>query len=199
MYRKEGEDLSLYNMIPFLEGWEFLMFSGTETVEKGKYKVVFSRAVKGWLISLDFFSDDAYASLKLSYLGYTGVHTPHSFFLTGATLPPPWGCYILDYIRPSTLSTAGVYATSPVTGAYLFSVKGLVRLELGLENDSTQATATAAVSFVAIEIVDDKAFIRSYRKFKYGWLGWAFGVLSHIPGLKYIGIPDEIKEVVEVD
>jgi len=186
-------------MTPFLEGWEFLMFKETETVEKGKYKVVFSRMCKGWLIGLDFVSDDAYASLKLTYLGRAGVSTPHRYFTLGATLPPPHGCYILDYIRPSTLSTAGVYIVSPVTSAYPVSVKGLVRLELGLENNSTQATATATVGFTAIEIVDDKAFIRSYRKFKYGWLGWVFGVLSRIPGLKYIGIPNEIKEVVEVD
>ena len=186
-------------MIPFLEGWEGLLFKKTETVEKDKYKVAFSRAVKGWLFDLDFFSDDAYASLKLTHLGYTSVFTPHRYFTLGATLPPPCGYYISDYIRPSTLSSAGVYTTSRVTSAYPISVKGLVRLELGLENVSTQATATATVGFMAIEIVDDKTFIRSYRKFKYGWLGWAFGVLSRIPGLKYIGIPDEIKEVVEVD
>jgi hypothetical protein len=184
-------------MLPFLEGWNQLRFEKTETVEKGRYVVVFSRTVKGWLLSLDFVSDDAYGSLKISYLGWTGVAIPHSLLLYGTTLPPPYGSYISDYIRPSTLSTAGVYVLSPVTSAYPFSIKGLVRVELGLEADSTQATATVTASFLAIEITDEKAFIRSYRRFKYGWLGWVFGVLSHIPGLKYIGIPEEIKEVVE--
>lgn len=197
MYRKEGENLNLYNMLPFLEGWDLCTFSKQEVVEKGKYKSVFSRLYKGWLIALDFFADDAYASVKIMYLGYTAVFTSHSAFTVGATLPPPNGFYILDYIRPSTLSTAGVYAASPMTSAYPFSVKGLVRLELGLEEDSTQTTATATVGFSAIEIVDEKAFIRSYRRFKYGWLGWAFGVLANIPGLKYMGIPDGIKEVME--
>jgi len=189
--------MNLYDMLPFLEGWTLLPFGKTETVEKGKYITVFSRNVKGWLFGLDFFSDDAYASLKLSYLGAAGVCTSHSLFIYGLTLPPPSGMYIEDYIRPSTLSTAGVYYAALITSAYPFSVKGLVRLELGLKSDSTQETATAAVSFSAIEIVDEKAFIRSVRKFKYGWLGWAFEVLSRIPGLKYIGIPEEIKEVVE--
>jgi hypothetical protein len=197
VYRKEGEDLSLYNMLPFLEGWNQLSFAKTETVEKGRYVVVFSRAVKGWLLSLSLSSDDAYASLKLSYLGTTGVVIPHLFLQLGETLPPSMGSYILDYIRPSTLSTAGVYVTSIITSAYPFSVKGLVRLELGLEADSTQATTAVIASFLAIEITDEKAFIRSYRRFKYGWLGWTFDVLSRIPGLKYIGIPEEIKEVVE--
>ena len=197
MYRKEGEDLSLYNMIPFLEGWEYLVFNKTETVEKGRYTTVFSRFVKGWLTGLDFIADDAYASVKLIYLGMVNLSTPHFIFGLGATEPPPSGLYCQLYIRPSTLSSAGMYAGSLVTSAYPLSVKGMVRLELGLEADSTQATATNSASFTAIEIVNEKAFIRSYRKFKYGWLGWAFGVLSRIPGLKYIGIPDEIKEVVE--
>jgi len=184
-------------MLPFLEGWNQLYFEKTETVEKGKYTVVFSRAVKGWLLSLDFASDDAYASMKLTYLGWVSVSTPHMGFTFGLTMPPSFGSFVEDYIRPSTLSTAGVYLISLITSAYPFSIKGLVRLELGLEADSTQATATVTASFLAIEIVDEKAFIRSYRRFKYGWLGWAFGVLSNIPGLKYIGIPKEIKEVVE--
>ena len=199
MYRKEGEVLSLHETIPFLEGWEFLAFGKEETVEKGKYKTILSRPIKGWLYGLDFVTDDAYAVIRIIYLGIVGLYTPHVIFCLGATEPPPSGLYGPLYIRPSTLSSAGVYAGSLVTSAYPLPVKGMVRLELGLENDTTQSTAKNRVSFSAIEIVDDKAFIRSYRKFKYGWLGWAFGVLSHIPGLKYIGIPNEIKEVVEVD
>jgi hypothetical protein len=184
-------------MLPFLEGWTQLRFEATKTVEKGKYVTVFSRPVKGWLLGLDFVSDDAYGSFRLSYLGWTGVDTSHLFFTVGATLPPPFGSYIADYIRPSVLSTAGVYYSSPVTSAYPLFVKGLVRLELGLEADSTQTTSTETVSFIAIEVIDEKAFIRSYRQFRYGWLGWTFEVLSRIPGLKYIGVPKEIKEVVE--
>lgn len=189
--------MSLYNMLPFLEGWKGVTFTKTETVKKGEYKSVFSEQSKGWLLALNFVSDDAYASVKISYLGYAIVYTPHSFFILALTEPPPMGSYISEYIRPSTLSTAAICAVSIITSAYPQPIKGLVRIELGLELDSTQATAAVAVTFDGIDIVDMEAFIRSVRKFQYGWLGWAFGVLSRIPGLKYIGIPDEIKEVIE--
>lgn len=189
--------MSLIEMLPFLEGYEFLYFSKEEPVEKGKYKTIFSRDVKGWIHSLDFAADDAYASFKPTYMGNTDVRTPNYFFVLGVTSPPPFGSYLLEYLRPSTLSTAGVYAVSLITSAYAIPIKGLVRLEVGLENESTQSTATVSTHFFAGEIVDEKAFIKSYRRFKYGWLGWAFDVLSHIPGLKYVGIPTEIKEVVE--
>lgn len=198
MRRKEGEtDVTLYNMLPFLEGWMEQIFFKSETVEKGKYKVVFSENFVGWLTAWDFVSNDAYASLKATYLGNVGILTPHGLFYVGAITPPPYGSYLSEYIRPSTLSTAGVFAMSVYTLAYPMSIKGLVRIEFGLEAGSTQSTATAATLFTAIRITDTKAFIKSFRKFKYGWLGWAFGVLSHIPGLKYIGIPDEIKEVLD--
>ena len=198
MYRKEGGgQVSLIEMLPFLEGFEYLYFSKEETVEKGKHTTIFSRDVKGWIYSLDFASDDAYASFVPTYMGKTDVRTPNYFFVAGATLPPPSGSYVLNYLRPSTLSTAGIYAVSLITSAYPIPIKGLVRLEVGLESESTQTTATVSCHFFAFEITDEKAFIRSYRRFKYGWLGWAFEVLSRIPGLKYIGIPEEIKEVVE--
>jgi len=189
--------MSLIDMLPFLDGYEFLYFNEEETVEKGKYKTIFSRDVKGWIFSLDFASDDAYASFKATYMGHSDIRTPNYFFVLGAVLPPMFGSYLLNYLRPSTLSTAGIYAVSPITSAYPISIKGLVRLEVGLESESTQATTTVSVLFFACEIVDEKAFIRSYRRFKYGWLGWTFEVLSRIPGLKYIGVPNEIKEVVE--
>ena len=186
-------------MIPFLEGWAYLVFDKQETVKKGFYKTVFSRPCKGWLVKLEFGSDDAYASVKVTLLEFTSIYTIQDSFVIGALLPPSAGAYVRGYIRPSILSSAGVFAGYILNTTYPQPIRGLVRFELGLEADSTQTEAAATVSFVAIEIVDDKAFIRSYRKFKYGWLGWAFGVLSRIPGLKYIGIPDEIKEVVEVD
>jgi hypothetical protein len=189
--------MNLYDMLPFLEGWTQLGFSKQETVEKGKYINVFSRNVKGWLNCLDFASDDAYASCRLTYLGYLSVVPQQYFFTVGGILPPQYGGYAVEYIRPSTLSTAGVYVNTLQAQSSPMPIKGLVRLELGLEADSTQSTATAAVSFAAFEIVDEKAFIKSVRKFMFGWLGWAFDVLSRIPGLKYIGIPKEIKEVVE--
>lgn len=197
MYRKEGEDLNLYNMLPFLDGWRGHYFTKQETVEKGKYKLVYSEMSTGWLIFFDSSYTDAYASVKFTYLGEITIPTPHALFIAGAVMPPPSGTYLLEYLRPSTLSTAGVYVVSNFTMAEPMPVKGLVRVELGLEDDSTQTTATAAVNFMYIEITDTVAFIRSVRRFLYGWLGWAFGVLSHIPGLKYVGIPAEIKEVVE--
>ena len=190
--------MNLSDALPFLEGWDELSVVKTETIEKGVFKPVFSRECKGWVYGLDIASDDAYASLQMTYLGGTAIITPHSIFVVGATLPPPHGMYIPSYIRPSTLSTAGIFIATLITSAYPKPIKGLVRLELKLGDDSTQVTATCIISFVACEIVDEEAFIRSARRFKYGWLGWIFGAISRIPGLKYIGIPEEIKEVVKV-
>lgn len=197
MYNEEGEALNLYNMLPLLEGWEYMPFLKSEAVELGKYKLLSSEKRIGWLLSMDFYSDDAYASLKLTYLGAVGIITPHDLFVTGAILPPPYGAVLSVYIQPSYLSTAGVYCCSMVTTAFPVSIKGNIKIEIGLESSSTQSTASAGVVFNAIAITNEGMFIRSVRRFKYGWLGWVFELLSRIPGLKYIGVPKEIEEVVK--
>jgi len=188
--------VNLLNMLPVLEGYDFLYFTKAETVSKGRYELLHSKKGKGWLFSLSISTDDAYASLKMTYMGHTETRTPHFFFNLGVTLPPPSGAYLSTYLRPSVLSTAGIFTLWLVTSAYAIPVKGLVRLEVGLESGSTQATASISANFMFVNIIDEEVFIKSVRKFKYGWLGWVFGAISKIPGLKYIGIPEEIREVV---
>jgi hypothetical protein len=187
----------LSDMLPLLEGWEYYYFAESRSVEKGKDISVYSKPCKGWLISLDFIADDAYAQAKVEYLSYIAKMTAHALFLIGATLPPPAGSYISLYLRPSTLSTAGAYGASPITSAYPFPVKGSVKISLGLTNSSTQSTATIVVTFTAFRIVDEIAFIKSVRKFKYGTLAPLFSLLGHIPILKFLGVPTDIKEVLE--
>lgn len=188
--------MKLYDALTFLDGWTYLWVVKEETVTGGIFKTVFSRETKGWLLNMAFMGFDAYITLRVTSLGQTAYVTPQLVFRGGWVIPSPTGGQISLYIRPSTLSTAGVYIISIFDSPQPMPIKGLTRLELSLGDDSTQVTSTAGVAFTAIEITDEEAFIRSVRKFKYGWLGWVFGAISKIPGLKYIGIPEEIREVV---
>lgn len=189
--------MKLYQMIPFLKGWTVTTINKQLTAQKGVYKPIFSREFQGWMFGFDVASDDAYAKFRLTYLGQTLGYSLHDFFILGAVLPPPAGLYSNVYIRPSVLSTAGFFVASPYTLSECIPVKGLVRIELILGDDSTQVTANSMVSVMLYEITDEKLFTKSVRKFLYGWLGWFFGAISNFPGLKYVGIPDEIKEVLD--
>ncbi|MEM2849054.1 MAG: hypothetical protein QXI36_02120 [Candidatus Bathyarchaeia archaeon] len=187
----------LYNMLPFLEGWRGHYFTKTETVTKGEYKLVYSEMSIGWLIFFLFTTTDAFGSTKFTYLGETNIQIPNALYLTGAVMPPPGGTYLLEYIRPSTLSTAGIYSMANFVMAEPMPVKGLVRIELGLEQESTQTTATSTVIFMYIEITDIKAFTRSYRKFKYGWLGSVLNAIARLPGFAGLALSPELKGVMD--
>ena len=102
-----------------------------------------------------------------------------------------------SHIRPSVLSSAGFFSASPFTLAECVPITGLVRVEVTLDNNSTQVTANIGLQFSLYEVTDEKLFTKSVRKFLFGWLGWLFGAISNFPGLKYVGIPDEIKEVLD--
>ena len=190
--------MKLYQMIPFLRGWVETIIIKQETVQRGVYKSIMSRELQGWLGSLDSISDDAYVKARVTYLGNTVELTMHDHFTLGAVLPPSAGSYILTYIRPSVLSTAGFFTASPVTLAECIPLKGLVRVEATLDDNSTQVTANIGMRIMFYEVTDEKLFIKTVRRFLFGWLGWIFGAISNFPGLKYVGIPDEIKEVLDV-
>jgi hypothetical protein len=190
--------MKLYQMIPFLKGWTATAVNKQITVRKGVYQTIFSREFQGWLFGFDMISDDAYAKLRVTYLGQAASYKLHDFFTLGAVIPPPAGLYLNVYIRPSILSTAGIFVGSPFTLAESIPLKGLVRIELILDNDSTQATANIMASVMLYEVTDEKLFIKSVRKFLFGWLGWFFGAISNFPGLKYVGIPNEVKEVLDI-
>jgi len=187
--------MSLYEMVPFLEGWEYYEVTKQKTADKTKDVIAYSEECKGWLLGIDMISDDAYSRITLTYLGSTYKITPHAAFLYSGALPPPFGTYIYSYIRPSTLSTAGVYVLSPLTSAYPFAVRGLVTFLFGLAQESTQASTMMGVNFLAIRITNEEEFIRSVRKFRYGRLAPLFEFLGHIPVLKFLGVPNEIKKV----
>jgi len=187
--------MSLNEMLPFLEGWEYYYIDEEKTVDKTKDVNAYSKTVKGWLYSIDMVCDDAYSRLTITYLGTTHKFTPHLLFTMGAVMPPPFGLYLSEYIRPSILSTAGAYVLTVLTSAYPFSTRGLATLLFGLAQESTQASSTIRVLFIAIRVTNDEDFIRSVRKFRYGRLAPLFEVLGHIPVLKFLGVPNEIKKV----
>lgn len=189
--------MNVYQALPLLEGWDFFVDNKMVTVQKGQFAQVFSRSVKGWLLALDMTATDPYTILREINLGLSLTGNMENLFDTGATLPPAFGAYVCTFIRPSILSSAGIFYMSAVTTAEPFPVRGLVRLELSLGLSSTQVTAVAGTSITAIEITDEKVFISSVRRLQYGWFGLVLDfVLNHLPGFKYVGLPKEIKEVV---
>ncbi len=189
--------MNIIEALPFLDGWDHLVVREARTVQKGQYVNVFSRPVKGWMVSLDFITDDAFASVRIIHLGHLALLNSHSLYLLGAYEPVAFGSFSTLYLRPSVLSTAGLYSSELLSPTNLLPLRGLVRVSFGLEIDSTQVTANTTIIVIAIEVTNERAFIKSVRRFMYGWVGAAFNFFSHLPGLHDIALPDEIKEILD--
>jgi len=157
--------MNLYNMLPFLEGWRYLNFKKTLTLNRGETRVIFSQPVKGWLTSWDMITTDAVSGIKGVFQEFSFTIHPHYAFTLAAVLPPPNGICIQTYIRPSILSTAGYYVLSIITTAYPISISGSLTLRFFIPEESTQDSATISTAFTAVEIIDEQKFIKSIERF----------------------------------
>lgn len=154
-----------FESLPLIRGWRFEAFNSIKEIKRGEAEVtVYSKEVKGWLFGVDLISDDSLAEFELNYSGFSGKITPYTVYESGSIAPIGGGTYLSEYIKPSVLSTAGIYFFSTQFSSVPTPIVGKVIITFSLNKDSTQDTSIMAVYFGAIEIVDEAEFLKSLKE-----------------------------------
>jgi hypothetical protein len=163
--------LGQYNLLPLLKGWEYKIHNlNRTTVIRGAPSIPLGMSEKGWLLSLQMATTDAYGTLNIAWQGAEAQlisqdYYPEVYRLSGAIESDPSG-FVQSYFRPNPISTAGLYTV--VVGEmgfnasalpYVPSVSNSIRLPL----ESTQASASIYSQAFVIAILDDAAFLQSLR------------------------------------
>jgi len=163
--------LGQFSLLPLLKGWEYKIHNlNRTTVIRGDPPIPLKMSEKGWLVSLQMTTTDAYGTLNIAWQGaeaqlITQDYYPEVYRLGGAIESDSSG-YAQLYFRPNPNSTAGLY--SIVAGEMGFNASALpyvpaVINSIRLPLESTQASASIYAQAFVIAILDDKAFLQSLR------------------------------------
>jgi len=163
--------LGQFNLLPLLKGWEYKTHVlNRTTVLRGAPPVPLKLSEKGWLLSVQMATTDAYGTLNIAWQGaeaqlITQDYYPEVYHLVGAIESDPLG-FVQLYFRPNPNSTAGLY--SIVAGEMGFQASGLpyvpsVNISIRLPLESTQASASIYAQSFVIAILDEKAYLQSLR------------------------------------
>lgn len=202
--------MSLIDKLPLIRGWAWREVSLTRTILLTQELLVYQAPPPtkeiGWVVGIDFLSNDAYLGLGIDMPGVplTGYNTFAGARAIGAVLPPPSGLYLGLYNQPNPLRTIGEYQMSVITSAYPWPFYGPVRLHLSLRPESTEPHATGAIFGLEIVVQDRNLFLKDLRKVLYGRWAPLLDLIGHVPLLRSftekfaeLRIPFEEKERVE--
>jgi hypothetical protein len=160
----------MYSVLELLKGWEWRLYQGTKTVERGKTYEIQRVSETGLIIGAVLTATDCQASAIVQVQGAelrteTLDYNIEEFAQAGFFSPDPAG-WVPRYIRPDPNSTAGYYVFSTTPGLYgapLAFVPTLV-LSVRLNELSTQNAAIISAEMRAIVIIEREKFIQSLRR-----------------------------------
>jgi len=162
--------LGMYNLLPFLKGWEYKPHDLTRTVRRGADPLELSIVEVGWLINLSLLTDDCYGTVAIDWQGAdlqtrTVYGNPEALLVGGAVSQDPSG-WLQRYFRPNPWSTAGLFLAVLFSGGFqgaAWPYVPTVKMKVSLGSLSTQETATMSFHAETIAITNRKAFLESLR------------------------------------
>jgi hypothetical protein len=163
--------LGAYNLLPFLKGWDYHVYTIPLTPLTIQRKQLLRIERPGWLMECKFATDDCYSALRINFKGPGGrewVIEPYAElgYIAGAVQQDPAG-WVQMYWRPFPLLTLGFYDVALFSSGY--QGNGIpfvpdVYVEGYLRPESTQSSSLITAFADTIEIIDEKIFLESYRK-----------------------------------
>lgn len=190
--------LGMFNLFPFLKGWEYKFHTvGRNNIVRGAPVVERRINESGWLVNIMLTSTDAYGKLYIAWQGQELETSDFEFYPQlgldlGATVQDPIG-WVQRYFRPDPESTAGLYVCTFFSGGTQGSAwpyVPTVTMSVSLPETSTQKTALVTATAMTIAITNRDAFLKSLRSI--------LGVKGRIdPAILRIG-PAELREDVTV-
>jgi len=139
-------------------------------VERGASPLEVRISEVGWLFLLNMLTNDCYGRATVMWQGAdletkrTSI-TPEEAKELGAWAQDPSG-WVQRYFRPNPFSTAGIYFLSVFSGFQGLTLPYVptVTLQVSLDSESTQSSASVGFYGTTIAVTDVKAFIRSLRR-----------------------------------
>ena len=162
----------LYSALPLLKGWKYVPFTNNLTLNNGAPPVeLFSENVLlGFIVSADVVTGDANTQITMSFPGTDMIfsNTIQNIQAAGATSAANTGqgigaFAVTSYIRPNPNNSTGFYVAVYTGGITPLPQANKFRLTAQLLGASNQQSTFANVSIVYIKIVDEEAFIQSYK------------------------------------
>jgi hypothetical protein len=158
------------DFLPLLDGWTYkrYQFPGAGTiVSQGQTVPVLNKEhALGWILEIGFASSDNQMEfwVETENLSYYG--TPYQIYMAGGLLPGPYTADVSVYNQPNPLSTYGTYIGDLLLTAYPFPVphNTKVKCYCTLGPLSTESSALAQYVVDVLEVTDEDALIRSFRK-----------------------------------
>lgn len=161
---------SSFNLLPFLEGWQYKEHIIPRTVTRGADPIQLASVEYGWLMSLTAVTTDALLEVTVeSQVPTLDVHTisatPYSYYVLGRWVPDPMG-WLQLYRRPNPANTVGSYMITLISAGFhgtAFPHTPVTRIRAYLDSASTQTSASVTLSAFTVAVTDQKAFLKSWK------------------------------------
>jgi hypothetical protein len=154
--------LGLFNLLPFLGGWEYKNWNVEGVVTRGGRAKETMVSSNGWLSTIIMACTDCFATIKLlpmhrSQAPAVSIYPewPRNLGLTTSTSVG----WLSRYFRPDDVRTSGsfVLMVGPENASLPFVNPSKLQIELG--GQSTENQAYIAVVATGIEITDSQQFL----------------------------------------
>jgi len=162
--------LGMFHLLPLLKGWEYKGHRIERIVERGASPLEVRISEIGWLWALSMLTNDCYGRVTILWQGADLETkrlstTPEDYKELAAWAQDPGG-WAQRYFRPNPFSTAGIYFIPIFSGLQGLTLPYVptVTMQVSLDSESTQSSATVGFYGGTIAITDKKAFIRSLRR-----------------------------------
>lgn len=163
--------LGQFNLLPLLKGWEYKTHVlARTTVLRGAPPIPLFLSEKGWLLTIQMTTTDAYGTLNIAWQGAEAQMIAEDYYpeeyRLGGNIQSDAAGYMSRYFRPNPNSTAGLYQIMIgemgfTASAFPYVPSAIISIMLPLE--STQASASIYGLAFVIAILDEKAYLQSLR------------------------------------
>lgn len=209
--------MTLIDKLPLIRGWAYHWEPlGPVSIQRNKAAIIYNPPPPskelGWLLSLQYTSNDAYMGIRVVMPGVdTGYGTFAQNMIWGNIIPGASAGfrmltlqYVFKYWQPNPLRTWGSFGAIVEGPAYPEPFYGPVRIYASLLGSSTQSQASIEGGFSEIIVQDRNLFLKDLRQVMYGRWGPLMDLIGHTPILRLFakkfeenGIPCEEMEKVE--